>query len=105
MADAMPDAICINYDVCERTSRQLEVCYRKSDIPIRESSKSDGKWEEEEEEEEKEVEDKIQEKPMLSSDAPFVKGNKTHAIVVLAEDESLYDELLHVKSERGFSFR
>ena len=43
--------------------------------------------------------------PLLSSDAPFVKGNQTQAGLVLAEEDDIYDLFAGQTSLDGFPFR
>ena len=101
MSDAMPDAVSVNYDACE-TRRQFG---RKNTFAAKGKSDGPSGAEGDEEEEEENPVRAEKQKAFLSSDAPHVIGNKTHAICVLAEDETLYDSLIGWRSEDGFCFR
>ena len=43
--------------------------------------------------------------PLLSSDAPFVKGNQTKAGLVLKEEDDIYELFAGKTSLDGFPFR
>ena len=91
MADAIPDTICINYDLC---GRGISSDFPRASIQV------------EEVEEVEMLPEKQKSSPgLMSSDAPYVKGNRTHAIAVLAEDETLYGRMVALSSDEGFTFR